>query len=116
MLTTLLAASLLHQVVLLELPEKSAPLPPGNQLALSDLDLLIPHQANLRISEMVQKILGLPDDRVYNNIQKYGNTTAATIPIALDECRKSGRIRPGQLICFVGLGAGFHWGAALMRA
>ena len=75
-----------------------------------------PHQANLRISEGVQKALGLPDERVYNNIQKYGNTTAATIPIALDECRKSGRIRPGQLVCFVGLGSGFHWGAALMRA
>jgi len=85
-------------------------------LAVGDIDLLIAHQANLRISEGVQRALGLPDDRVYNNIQKYGNTTAATIPIALDECRKSGRIRPGQLVCFVGLGSGFHWGAALMRA
>ncbi len=85
-------------------------------LAVGDIDLLIAHQANLRISEAVQKALGLPDERVYNNIQKYGNTTAATIPIALDECRKSGRIRPGQLVCFVGLGSGFHWGAALMRA
>jgi 3-oxoacyl-[acyl-carrier-protein] synthase III len=65
---------------------------------------------------VVQKALGLPDERMYNNIQKYGNTTAATIPIALDECRKSGRIQPGQLVCFVGLGSGFHWGAALMRA
>ena len=85
-------------------------------LAVGDIDLLIAHQANLRISEGVQRALGLPDDRVYNNIQKYGNTTAATIPIALDECRKSGRIKPGQLVCFVGLGSGFHWGAALMRA
>jgi len=58
---------------------------------------------------VVQKALGLPDERVYNNIQKYGNTTEATIPIALDECRKSGRIRTGQLVCFVGLGSGFHW-------
>ncbi len=82
---------------------------------ISDIDLLIAHQANLRINEAVQKSLGLPDDRVYNNIQKYGNTTAATIPIAYDECRKSGRIKPGSLVCFVGLGAGFHWGAALMR-
>jgi 3-oxoacyl-[acyl-carrier-protein] synthase-3 len=81
-----------------------------------DIDLLIAHQANLRINEAVQKALGLPEDRAYNNIQKYGNTTAATIPIALDECRKSGRIKPGQLVCFVGLGSGFHWGAALMRA
>ena len=81
-----------------------------------DIDLLIAHQANLRINEAVQKALGLPEERAYNNIQKYGNTTAATIPIALDECRKSGRIKPGQLVCFVGLGSGFHWGAALMRA
>jgi 3-oxoacyl-[acyl-carrier-protein] synthase-3 len=87
-----------------------------HHLAVGDIDMLIAHQANLRISEGVQKALGLPDERVYNNIQKYGNTTAATIPIALDECRKSGRIRPGQLVCFVGLGSGFHWGAALMRA
>ena len=85
-------------------------------ISVGEIDLLIAHQANLRISEGVQRALGLPDDRVYNNIQKYGNTTAATIPIALDECRKSGRIRPGQLVCFVGLGSGFHWGAALMRA
>jgi 3-oxoacyl-[acyl-carrier-protein] synthase III len=84
-------------------------------VTVQDLDLLIPHQANLRISEGVQKALKLPDDRVYNNIQRYGNTTAATIPIAYTECRKSGRITPGKLVCFVGLGAGFHWGAALMR-
>jgi 3-oxoacyl-[acyl-carrier-protein] synthase-3 len=85
-------------------------------IAVAEIDLLIAHQANLRINEAVQKALGLPDDRVYNNIQRYGNTTAATIPIALDECRRSGRIRAGHLVCFVGLGAGFHWGAALMRA
>lgn len=79
------------------------------------IDLLIAHQANLRINEAVQRALKLPDERVYNNIQRFGNTTAATIPIAYDECRKSGRIQPGNLICFVGLGAGFHWGAALLR-
>ena len=66
-------------------------------VTLDDIDLLIPHQANLRISEAVQKALKLPDDRVYNNIQKYGNTTAATIPIAYDECKKSGRIKKGDL-------------------
>ncbi|MFT3706802.1 MAG: beta-ketoacyl-ACP synthase III [Archangium sp.] len=85
------------------------------ELKLDDVNLLIPHQANLRISEGVQKQLKLPDDRIYNNIQKYGNTTAATIPIAYDECRKSGRIKQGDLVAFCGLGAGFHWGAALMR-
>jgi 3-oxoacyl-[acyl-carrier-protein] synthase-3 len=82
---------------------------------LDDVALLIAHQANLRINEAVQKALGLSDDRVYNNIDRYGNTTAATIPIAYDECRRAGRIKKGDLVCFVGLGAGFHWGAALLR-
>ncbi|MBI3180862.1 MAG: ketoacyl-ACP synthase III [Myxococcales bacterium] len=84
-------------------------------VTVEDIDLLIAHQANLRINEAVQRSLGLPDSRVYNNIQRYGNTTAATIPIAYDECKRSGRIKPGDLLCFAGLGAGFHWGAALMR-
>lgn len=84
-------------------------------VTINDIDMLICHQANLRICEAVQKSLELPDSRVYNNIQRFGNTTAATIPIAYDECRKAGTIQPGQLVCFVGLGAGFHWGAALMR-
>ena len=82
---------------------------------IDDVSLLVAHQANLRLNEAVQKALGLPDERVYNNIQRYGNTTAATIPIAYDECRRSGRIKRGDLVCFVALGAGFHWGAALMR-
>jgi 3-oxoacyl-[acyl-carrier-protein] synthase-3 len=85
------------------------------ELKLGDVSVLIPHQANLRISEGVQKQLKLSDDKMYNNIQRFGNTTAATIPIAYDECRKSGRIKPGDLVAFCGLGAGFHWGAALMR-
>jgi 3-oxoacyl-[acyl-carrier-protein] synthase-3 len=84
-------------------------------VTINDINMLIAHQANLRISEAVQKALKLPDERVYNNIQRYGNTTAATIPIAYDECRKSGKVKAGDLVCFVGLGAGFHWGAALMR-
>lgn len=82
---------------------------------LDDVALLLAHQANLRLNEAVQRALGLPDERVYNNIQRYGNTTAATIPIAYHECRKNGRIQPGDLVCFVALGAGFHWGAALMQ-
>jgi len=80
-----------------------------------DIDMLIPHQANLRISEMVQKRLGLPDDKVFNNIQKYGNTTACSIPLALDEARKSGKVKEGDLVCFAAFGAGFTWGAALVR-
>ena len=85
------------------------------ELKLDDVKLLIPHQANLRISEGVAKQLKLPDERMYNNIQRYGNTTAATIPIAYDECKKSGKVKKGDLLAFCGLGAGFHWGAALMR-
>jgi 3-oxoacyl-[acyl-carrier-protein] synthase-3 len=84
-------------------------------LTIDQVNLLIPHQANLRISEGVQKGLKLPDARVYNNIMRFGNTTAATIPIAYDECKKSGRIKQGDLLAFCSLGAGFHWGAALMR-
>jgi 3-oxoacyl-[acyl-carrier-protein] synthase-3 len=82
---------------------------------IDDVSLLLAHQANLRLNEAVAKALGLGDDRVYNNIQKYGNTTAATIPILYDECRRAGRIKRGDLVCFVALGAGFHWGAALWR-
>ncbi|MEM6531277.1 MAG: beta-ketoacyl-ACP synthase III [Myxococcota bacterium] len=84
-------------------------------LTPADIDLLIPHQANLRISEMVQKRLELRDDQVFNNIQKYGNTTAASIPLALDEARKAGRVQDGSLVCFAAFGAGFTWGAGLVR-
>jgi 3-oxoacyl-[acyl-carrier-protein] synthase-3 len=104
------------RMALHKLPEVVHEILKRNQLAIDDVSLLIAHQANLRINEAVQKALGLPDSRVYNNIQRYANTTAATIPIALDECRRSGKVKRGDLVCFVGLGAGFHWGAALMRA
>ena len=83
--------------------------------APADLSLLIPHQANLRISEMVQKTLGLRDDQVYNNIQRYGNTTAATIPIALDECVRGGRVSRGDLLAFTAFGSGFMWGSVAVR-
>lgn len=81
----------------------------------ADLKLLIPHQANLRISEMVQRNLGLRDDQVYNNIDRLGNTTAATIPIALDECVRAGRLERGDLLAITAFGAGFMWGSALIR-
>ena len=86
-----------------------------NRLTIDDLDLVIMHQANLRINEAVQKRLGLPDEKVFNNIQRYGNTTAATIPIALHEARLEGRVKDGDLVCFVGLGSGLNWGAVLYR-
>jgi 3-oxoacyl-[acyl-carrier-protein] synthase-3 len=80
-----------------------------------DLALLVAHQANLRIAEMMQKSLELRDEQVYNNIMWYGNTTAATIPIALDECVRSGRLRPGDLVAMTAFGSGFLWGSALVR-
>ena len=81
----------------------------------AELTLLVAHQANLRISEMIQKELGLRDDQVYNNIMRYGNTTAATIPIALDECVRSGRLQPGDLVALTAFGSGFLWGSAVVR-
>ena len=86
-----------------------------NGLKIEDLDLVIMHQANLRINEGVQKRLGLPDEKVFNNIQNYGNTTAGTIPIAFHEALEQGRAKEGDLIAFVGLGSGLNWGAILYR-
>ncbi len=80
-----------------------------------DIDLLIPHQANLRISEFVQKRLGLSDNQVFNNIQKYGNTTAASIPIALSEAIEQNRLYRGDLLCLAAFGSGFVWGATLIE-
>jgi 3-oxoacyl-[acyl-carrier-protein] synthase-3 len=85
----------------------------GYQLA--DLDLLVMHQANLRINEFAQKAMGLPDAKVHNNIQKYGNTTSATLPLAFHEAREAGKAPEGALVAFAALGAGLHWGAVLMR-
>ncbi len=82
---------------------------------LADVSLLIAHQANLRISEAIQKTLELREDQTYNNIQRYGNTTAATIPIALDECARAGRVAPGQLVALTAFGSGFVWGSCLLR-
>jgi len=81
----------------------------------TDINLLIPHQANLRISQMVQHKLKLRDDQVYNNIQKYGNTTAASIPIALCEAWENGKVKANDLICLAAFGSGFTWGSALLR-
>jgi 3-oxoacyl-[acyl-carrier-protein] synthase-3 len=86
-----------------------------NGLKPSDLKLLIPHQANLRISQMVQKSLELRDDQVFNNIMKYGNTTAASIPICLAEAVEARGVKRGDLVALAAFGAGFTWGAALLR-
>lgn len=82
---------------------------------LEDLDLLVMHQANLRINEASQKALGLPDQKVHNNIQRYGNTTSATLPIAFYEARQAGKAPAGALVAFTALGAGLHWGSVLVR-
>ncbi len=97
------------------MPEAVESILAKNGLDLKDLDLLIMHQANLRINEAVQKRLDLPDEKVFNNIQKYGNTTAATLPLAFFEARRAGMAPPGSLVCFVALGSGVTWGAALYR-
>jgi 3-oxoacyl-[acyl-carrier-protein] synthase-3 len=81
----------------------------------SDLNLLIPHQANLRIAQFVQQKLKLRDDQVYNNIQHYGNTTAASVPIALCEAWQQGKIKEGDLVCLAAFGSGFTWASALLK-
>lgn len=81
----------------------------------ADLRMLIPHQANLRIAQFVQQKLGLSDDQVFNNIQKYGNTTAASIPLALCEAWQEGKIKQGDLVCLAAFGSGFTWASALLK-
>jgi 3-oxoacyl-[acyl-carrier-protein] synthase-3 len=86
-----------------------------NNLQTSDINMLIPHQANLRISQFVQQKLGLHDDQVFNNIQKYGNTTAASVPIALCEAWELGKIKTDDLVCLAAFGSGFTWASALIK-
>jgi 3-oxoacyl-[acyl-carrier-protein] synthase-3 len=87
----------------------------ANNLDQSALDLLVPHQANLRISQYIQKQLGLPEEKIFNNIMHLGNTTAATIPIALSQAWEQGRIKEGDLICLAAFGSGFTWASALLH-
>jgi len=87
----------------------------ANGLSSTDIDLLVPHQANLRISQFVQKKFGLNDDQVFNNIMKYGNTTAASIPIALTEAWEEGKAKEGDLVVLAAFGSGFTWGSAVIR-
>ena len=86
-----------------------------NELEASDIDMLIPHQANLRIAQFIQKKFRLQDDQVYNNIMKYGNTTAASIPIALTEAWEQGKIKEGDLVVLAAFGSGFTWGSCIIR-
>lgn len=86
-----------------------------NGLEVADIDMLIPHQANLRISQFIQQKLKLGDDKVFNNIQKYGNTTAASIPIALTEAWEQGKIKDGDTVVLAAFGSGFTWGSAIIE-
>lgn len=97
------------------MPEATLRLLQRHGYSTADLDLLVMHQANLRINEAAQKVLGLPDEKVHNNIQRYGNTTSATLPLCFHEAREHGKARPGSLVAFAALGAGLHWGAVLLR-
>ncbi len=87
----------------------------ANNLQVSDIDMLIPHQANLRISQFIQKKFGLNDNQVFNNIQKYGNTTAASIPIALTEAWEQGKIKKGDTVVLAAFGSGFTWASAIIK-
>ncbi|MEH6512988.1 3-oxoacyl-ACP synthase III family protein [Maribacter arcticus] len=86
-----------------------------NKLKSTDIDLLVPHQANLRISQFIQKKFQLTDDQVFNNIMKYGNTTAASIPIALTEAWEEGKVKDGDLVVLAAFGSGFTWGSVIIR-
>ena len=87
----------------------------ANNLQVSDINMLIPHQANLRISQFIQQKFKLDDSQVHNNIQRYGNTTAASIPIALTEAWEQGKIKSGDLVVLAAFGSGFTWGSAIIR-
>tara|TARA_Y100000385_G_scaffold147712_1_gene153284 strand:+ start:189 stop:1199 length:1011 start_codon:yes stop_codon:yes gene_type:complete len=86
-----------------------------NNLEVSDIDMLIPHQANLRISQFIQKRFALSDDQVFNNIQNYGNTTAASIPIALSEAHQQGKVKAGDTVVLAAFGSGFTWGSVIIK-
>jgi 3-oxoacyl-[acyl-carrier-protein] synthase-3 len=86
-----------------------------HHISVDDLDLLVPHQANLRINQMVADTLGIPKEKTFNNIHKYGNTTAATIPLCLVDAQDQGLLKPGALVLTLAFGAGFTWGGNLLR-
>jgi len=86
-----------------------------NELTPNDIDMLVLHQANLRISQFIQKKFGLSNNQVYNNIMKYGNTTAASIPIALTEAWENGKVKKGDLVVLAAFGSGFTWGSVIIR-
>jgi 3-oxoacyl-[acyl-carrier-protein] synthase-3 len=115
LLTPNMTGQLVFKTAVVKFPEVIKEALAKTGLTSEDIDLLVPHQANLRISQFIQKVMRLPDEKVINNIQKYGNTTAASIPIALSEAWENGRVKDGDLICLAAFGSGFTWGSALIR-
>ncbi len=98
------------------MPEAAKEVLEKAKLRIEDIDIMIPHQANLRINQMVQRMMGLPDEKVFNNIMRYGNTTAASIPLALDEAIELGKVPKKATMLFVAFGAGFTWGGIAYRS
>jgi 3-oxoacyl-[acyl-carrier-protein] synthase III len=103
------------RVAVTKIPEVIQEALQANKLKVEDVDLFIPHQANLRINQFAAAALGVPEEKFFSNIQRYGNTTAASLPIALCEALEQGLIKEGSLIVFVAFGAGFTWGVSVMR-
>jgi 3-oxoacyl-[acyl-carrier-protein] synthase-3 len=110
-----MAGNPLFKVAVRALAEVSLEALEFNGLTCKDIDLMIPHQANTRIVEAAAKLIDLPMEKVFLNIDKYGNTSSATIPIALDEAQKAGRLKPGDLILLCSFGTGVTWGSAIIR-
>jgi 3-oxoacyl-[acyl-carrier-protein] synthase-3 len=102
-----------HAVV--RMPEVMREALDANGVTTRDLKVVVPHQANLRIAQMVQRSLELRDDQVFNNIERYGNTTAASIPICLEEALQARSVQRGDLVGLCAFGAGFTWASALIR-
>lgn len=105
----------LFKAAVTKLPQVVRELCDRHKVGLGDVDWFLAHQANDRINAAVRDALAIPDDKVPSNIARYGNTSGATLPILVDELRREGRLKEGQLVCFLALGAGLHWGASLMR-
>ena len=105
----------LFKVAVRSLEEVSRRVMEQAEVQPGEIDLFIPHQANLRITEAVRERLGVPAEKVYSNINRVGNTSSASIPICLDECVRSGRIKKGDLILMSAFGAGVTWGSVLLR-
>ena len=97
------------------LPQVAEELLAKADMKIENVDMVIPHQANLRINEAFRQRMGIPEEKVYNNIQRYGNTTAATIPIAFDELMEKNMLKPGDTVLFIGLGAGLTWGGVIYK-